>query len=144
MVKRFVNRQQENGSCRKEAMQTGAEAFHIWKSMDASRNIKSLLDINLLSSWIDQAVTSHNKGSIMVSKYLSSLERLIDCLVEEGDIKEKDVHRSRQVQNHIQFAKQLRNIGTANDCKERQNMEEPENGPECETKCSNLEEDSNN
>jgi hypothetical protein len=81
-IKKFVGWLQENEFSRKDAMQIGAEAFHVWKFMDITRKEKGLLDkglldMNKLKSWVDKSLTEEKKGHRLVVKYLSSVAKLI-------------------------------------------------------------------
>ncbi|CAC5393034.1 unnamed protein product [Mytilus coruscus] len=123
-INRFVNNQIDNGISKKEAHQTGAEAFHVRKGMDASRSLTVVLDVNKLMNWI---VTFQNnkKGKFLISRYLSSFSKFLGFLVNEGYIDEGN--KSQQVQTQIRFALKL--LGT-----ETENFKQPVKKSEDETR----------
>lgn len=92
-------------------MQTRAEAFNAWKAVDPSRKVTSLLNVERISSWIDQSLCSNTRGPYLVSKYLKSLEKLLDSFTET-EVKETDRQR---VLNHIYLVQRLLKIGSDNE-----------------------------
>ena len=126
-IKEFVGWLQENEFSRKDAMQIGAEAFHVWKFMDITRKVKGLLDMNKLKSWVDKSLTEEKKGHRLVVKYLSSVAKLIDFLITKHHIVGKEVQEGQQLQDHISWVIKLINIGTSDDVDDqKQKTQEPD------------------
>ena len=127
-IKAFVGWLQENEFSRKNAMQIGAEAFHVWKSMDITRKVKGLLEMNKLKSWFDKSLTEEKKGHCLVVKYLSSVAKLINFLITKHHIVGKEVQEGEQFQDHISWVIKLINIGTSDDIEDdqKQKTQEPD------------------
>lgn len=109
-------------------MQIGAEAFHVWKSMDITRKVKGLLEMNKLKSWVDKSLTEEKKGHCLVVKYLSSVAKLINFLITKHYIVGKEVQEGEQFQDHISWVIKLINIGTSDDVgdDQKQKTQEPD------------------
>jgi hypothetical protein len=126
-IKEFVGWLQENDFSRKDAMQIGAEAFHVWKSVDITRKVKGLLEMNKLKSWVDKTLTEETKGHCLVVKNLSSVSKLIDFLITKHHIVGKEVQEGQQLQDHISWVIKLINIGTSDDVDDqKQKTQEPD------------------
>ena len=92
---------------RQNAIQHGAQAFHVWNFMTPKRTIQGLLEKRKLDELIH--MTTDKKAPGTINSYIGSVVQLINYLLDDEKISGLEVERATRFKLHIQLTtKQLR------------------------------------
>lgn len=109
IIRKFIRWLQKppNSKGRQNAIQHGAQAFHVWNFMTPKRTIEGLLEKRKLDEWIHMATDKKALGTI--NSYVGSVVQLINYLLDDEKIAGLEVERATRFKLHTKLtSKQLR------------------------------------
>ena len=94
-IRMFCNYLMENDSSRRKAVQTGAEAFYVWRRMDPEKTLKGLIDEEALDHFLE-TFGKKLSPSVLI-KYFESMVEFIVFLMEKEYLVKNDIESARRI-----------------------------------------------